>query len=345
MIESLRSTLLLGSFIALLGACSAAPAPAPQAPAADTETKLKAAIAAREDLTKQLAAAQKDILADCRMRGGDCLISIAERRETLISKHYLNACRELEADPQNTCIEQELEKKGERGELASFYETENWCSRKLLECMTAFTSNAELMAVRKRAQDRREEIEAAPESIAAQRLPEFAKEKRDFVRSIVPPKGQAECVPMAPEVCEKKLVQPNVDFDAELAKSPAAYDAKRALALYAAIQTAEGDCTVPEVRCLQGQLQQYGATPETDKLLQQNLGFIAQQQAIRLVAPPEAADQCMGAGIAQFGERIVGAYQAYAAGPTTYALLRVQKTFISMHQAQLWCLMPLKSKR
>lgn len=345
MIEPLRTQLLLGSLIALLVACSAAPAPAPQAPAADTESKLKAAIAARDDLTKQLAAAQKDILDDCRMRGGDCLLSIAERRDTLIGKHYLNPCRELEAEKQNTCIEQELDRKGEHAELASFYETENWCSRKLLECMSAFTSNAELMAIRKRAQERREEIENAPESIAAQRLPDFAKEKRDFVRSIVPPKGQAECQPMAPEACEKKLTAPNAELDAELAKAPAAYDAKRALAQYVAIQQAESDCTLPEIRCLQNQLQQYGATPETDKLLQQNLGLIAQQQAIRAVAAPEAADNCIAAGVSQFGERIVSAYQAYAASPTTYALLRVQKTFVSMHQAQLWCLTPLKPKR
>jgi hypothetical protein len=345
-IELPRTPLFLASLVALFAACGAPPPAAPTAPAADTESKLKSAVEAREDLTKQLAAAPKDILDDCRMRKGDCLISIAERRETVITKHYLNPCRELEAEKQNTCIKQELEKKGERAELASFYDTENWCSRKLLECISDFTNDAEQMAIRKRAQDRREEIEAAPESIAAQRFPEFSKEKGAFVRSIVPPKGQAECEPVTPEACEKKLEAPNKEFDAELAKAPAAYDAKHALALYTAIQRAEADCNVPELRCLQSQLQQYGATPETDKLLQQNLGLIAQQQTIRTVAAPEAADNCISAGVTQFGERIVSAYQAYAATPSTYALLRVQKTFVTMHQAQLWCLMPLgKGKR
>ncbi|HEX2673422.1 MAG TPA: hypothetical protein VHM25_21215, partial [Polyangiaceae bacterium] len=279
MIEPPRSTSLLVSLVALFAACGAPPAAAPQAPPADAEAKLKTALEARDEATKQLAAAPKDIVADCRMRGGDCLISLAERRDTLISKHYLNPCRELQAEPQNTCIEQELEKKGERAELASFYETESWCTRKLLECISAFTSNAEQMATRQRAQDRRAEIEGAPESLVAQRAPEFAKEKRDFVRSIVPPKGQAECQPMAPEACEKTLEAPNAEFSAELNKAPAAYDAKRALAQYAAIQRAEGECHAPEVRCLQTQLQQYGGTPETDKLLQQNLTLITQQQA------------------------------------------------------------------
>lgn len=341
MIEPPRTTSLLASLVAFYAACGAPPPAAPPAPPPDAESKLKAAIEARDDLTKQLAAAPKDILDDCRMRAGDCLISIAERRETLISKHYLNPCRELQAEKQNTCIEQELEKKGERTELASFYQTESWCSHKLLECITAFTSNAEQMASRKRAQDRREEIEGAPESLLAQRAPEFAKEKRDFVRSIVPPQGQANCQPLAPEACEKQLEAPNAEFSAELNKAPAAYDAKRALAQYAAIQRAEGDCNAPELRCLQTQLQQYGGTPETDKLLQQNLTLIGQQQAIRTVAAPEPADQCISAGVTQHSDRIVSAYQGYAATPTTYALLRLQKAFIAMHQAQLWCLTPL----
>lgn len=347
MIEPLHPRLLLGSLVALLVACGAAPPPEPRtAPAADTEAKLKSATSARGDLEKQLAAAPKDILADCRMRGGDCLISIAERRDTLIAKHYLNPCRELEAEKQNVCIEQELERKGERTELAAFYETENWCSRKLLECITAFTNDAEQMAIRKRAQDRREEVEAAPESVLVQRAPEFAKEQRDFIHSILPPKGQAECEPMAPEACEKKLSKPNAELDAELAKAPAAYDAKRALSLYATVQRTEADCTAPEVRCLQDQLQQYGATPETDKLLKQNLALITQQQTLRTSAEPEAAEQCLSAGVAQYGERIVGAYQTYATTPSTFALLRLQKVFVAMHQAQLWCLTPLaKGKR
>jgi len=340
-IELPRPRSLLALLLALCSACAAPPPAAPKAPAADSESKLKTATEARAELTKQLAAAPKDILDDCRMRGGDCLISIAERREALIAKHYLNPCRELEAEKQNTCIEQELEKKGERGELAAFYETENWCAGKLLECISAFTNNAEQMAIRKRAQDRRAEIESSPEALIAQRAPEFAKEKRDFVRSIVPPKGQAECDPVTPEACQKKLQAPSADLDAELAKAPGAYDAKRAVAQYVAIRQTESECHGPELRCLQTQLQQYGATPETDKLLQQNLNLLAQQQTIRAVADPEAADQCISAGVTQHSDRIVSAYQGYAAQPSTYALLRLQKAFIAMHQAQLWCLMPL----
>lgn len=346
MLEPLRSLSLLGSSFALLAACSAAPAPAPQAPTADAEGKLTGATRAHEDLAKQLAAAPQDLLAQCRTTSGDCLISVAERREALIAKHYLSACRNTELEQQGSCVARELEKQAKRSELASFYETENWCSRKLLECISAVTSSAEQMAIRKLARERREVIEAAPESLAAQRAPEFAKERRDFVRAILPPKGQAECAPLAPEACEKKLQAPSAELEAELVKAADAYDEKRARALYAALQRAEADCNAPELRCLREQIQQFGGSPESDKLLEQNLSLISQQQTIRVTANPEAADSCVSAGVTQHSDRIVSAYQAYAGAPSSFALLRLQKAFVAMHQAQLWCLMPLaKGKR
>jgi hypothetical protein len=92
-------------------------------------------------------------------------------------------------------------------------------------------------------------------------------------------------------------------------------------------------------------LAQNGGTPETDKLLKQNLDLLTQQQKLRVTVDPDAAEQCINAGVTQYSDRIVGAYQAYAAEPGTYLLLKLQKTFIAMHQAQLWCLMPLAKKR
>ncbi len=333
MIEPLRSTSLLGLLVAQLLACCGAPPPEAHAPSADANAKLELATQAHTDLATQLSKAPHDVLVHCQTRGGDCLIAVAE--------HYLNACRDPDPDKQSPCVARELEKRGERAELASFYETENWCSHKLLECISDFGKDAEQMAIRQRSQDRREQIEAAPESTLAQRAPEFAKEKLAFVRAILPPKGQAECPPSTPEACEKKLTAPSAEVEAELGKAPASYDAKRALALYASLQRAEAECGAPELSCLLDQLPQYGGTPETDKLLKQNLALIAQQQTIRAKADPEAADQCMSAGVTQHSERIVSAYQAYAAAPGTYALLRLQKAFIAMHQGQLWCLMPL----
>jgi hypothetical protein len=340
-IEPLRTRLLLGSLVALLVACSATPPPKPQAPPADADAKLKLATQAHSDLPAQLAAAPHDILVYCQTTAGDCLISVAERREALVGKHYLNACRDPDPEKQSPCIAHELEQRGERAELTAFYETENWCSRKLQECMTAFSHSAEQMAIRQRTQDRRAEVEAAPESTSAERAPEFAKEKLGFVRSILPPKGQTACTPSTPAACAKTLTAPSAELEAELARAPASYDPKRALALYAAIEHAEAECSSPERDCLLAELQQYGASPESDKLLKQNFGLITQQQQIRATADPEAAEQCVSSGVTQHSSRIVSAYQTYAAAPTTAALLRLQKAFIAMHQAQLWCLTSL----
>jgi hypothetical protein len=287
------------------------------------------------------------MLALCRTTTGDCLISVAERREALVGKYYLNDCRDTQPEKQSLCIAHAFEQRGQRSELASFYETENWCTLKLLECVEESGKTAEKVAARQRTEDRRAEVEAAPESLVAQRTPEFAKEKLGFVRSILPPKGQAACLPITAEDCEKTLQAPSAALEAELVKAPASYDAQRALSLYAAVQQAEAECSSPELSCLEGQLPQYGASPESDKLLKQNLVLITGQQKIRATADPEAAEQCISAGVAQHSDRIVSAYQAYAATPVAYTLLRLQKAFIAMHQAQLWCLTPLSkpSKR
>jgi len=340
-IEPQRTTPLLGTLVALLMACSAAPQAQPKAPAADADAKLEQATQAHRELATQLGAAPHDILVHCQTTGGDCLISVAERREALVSKHYLNPCRDNDPEKQGPCIEHELEARGERADLASFYETENWCSRKLLECITAFTNDAEQMAIRQRTQDRREQIEAAPESAAAERAPEFAKERLGFVRSILPPKAQAECVPGTPAACTKLLTAPSADFETELSKAPGAYDTKRALAVYAALRQAEAECSAPELNCLLNQLAQNGGNADTDKLLKQNLDFLTQQQKIRVTADPEAADQCVSSGVTQHSNRIVSAYQAYAGAPSTALLIKLQKAFIAMHQAQLWCLTPV----
>jgi hypothetical protein len=340
-IEPLRTRLLLGPLVALLVACSATPPPEPQAPPADADAKLALATRAHSDLPAQLAAAPHDILVFCQNTAGDCLISVAERREALVGKHYLNACRDPDPEKQSPCIARELEQRGQRADLTSFYETENWCSRKLLECMTTFINSAEQMAIRQRTQDRRAEVEAAPESASAERAPEFAKEKLGFVRSILPPKGQAACTPSTPAACKKTLTAPSAEFEAELARAPGSYDPKRALTLYAAIEHAQAECSSPELDCLLTELQQYGASAESDKLLKQNLGLIAQQQQIRAIADPEAAEQCVSSGVTQHSGRIVSGYQTYAAAPSSAALVRLEKAFIAMHQAQLWCLTSL----
>jgi hypothetical protein len=340
-LEPLQNPSHLGPLLVLLVACGAAPSPEPKASTADAGAKLEQATAAHSALATQLAAAPQDILAHCRTTGGDCLISVAEKREAVVGKYYLNACRDSDPAKQSPCIAAELEQRGERSALAAFYETENWCSRKLLECMSAFAKDSERMAHRQRTQDRRAQVEAAAESATDDRAAEFAKERLAFVRAILPPNGQAACPPATPEDCEKRLETPNAALDAELEKAPAAYDKARALALYTAVQSAEAECSAPELSCLLGELGQYGGSPETNKLLKQNLGLLTDQQRIRASANPEAAEQCLSAGVTQHSDRIVSAYQTYAASPVTYSLLRLQKAFIAMHQAQLWCLMPL----
>ena len=280
----------------------------------------------------------------CQTTAGDCLISVAERREALVSKHYLNACRDPDPEKQGPCIEHELEQRGEREELASFYETENWCSRKLLECMTAFSNDAEQMAIRQRTQDRREQVEAAPESAAAERAPEFAKEKlRLRALDLAAQRSSRVRAQHARSQCEKALDRARArNSRPSSSKPPRPTTPSARSPLYAALQRAEAECSAPELSCLLAELAAKRRQPGNRQAAQAK-PRLAQPAANNSASPPipKPPNNASRAGVTQHSDRIVSAYQAYAAHPRAALLVRLQKAFIAMHQAQLWCLMPL----
>jgi len=318
--------------------CAAAPAPEPVAPDTASEGKLKIATQLHTQLATQLGAAPHDDLVHCQTTSGDCLISVAERRDEIVSSNYLNACRDPDAEKQGPCIVHALEESHKSSELAAYLETENWCSKKLLECTAALASDAAHQAARQRIKERRALIEADPRSVAATSLPEFAKEKLAFVRSTLPPKAQDNCSGSAPPQCAQPLKAPRAAFEAEIAKAPASYDTARAQSLYVAIYEAEADCTAPELSCLQRAMAQYGGSTESEKLFQQNLGLLGKQQQIRAKLDPDAADECLSSGVAQYRDRIISSYQGYAGNPAAPALVQLQKAFVTLHNTQLACL-------
>ena len=115
---------------------------------------------------------------------------------------------------------------------------------------------------------------------------------------------------------------------------------------FAAVQRAEVRCTEPELSCLLGELPQYGATPESEKLFQQNLNLLEMQKKVASSVTPEAVDGCRSASVTEHSDRIVDAYQAYAKTPVVAPFVHLQKAFIALHTAELGCLSRLpKQKR
>ena len=326
-------------------ACAATAEPAPPAQNPAHESELRAAAQARAALSSQLAAAPHADLLHCRTSAGDCLISLAELRDELVRTHYLNSCRDPDPEKQGPCVAQELEQRGSRTELASYYKAENWCSRKLLECTAAIASDAARATGLQRVHERQAQLEATAKGVAAASAPEFALERLAFVRSILPPKAQEACSAVAPAHCPDAPNGARSEYDTELAKEPRSYDSERALSLYAAIRQAEADCSTPELGCLIGQLSQHGATAETEKLLQQNLSLLAKQQQTRARLDPDAAEQCLSDGVVQYRDRIVDAYRAYVRDSVPSRLVRVQQAFLGLHQTQLNCLSHASSQR
>ncbi len=170
----------------------------------------------------------------------------------------------------------------------------------------------------------------------------WPRKRLAFVRSTLPPAAQAACSSAAPPHCPNPANVPSAELEAELAKDTASYDATRALSLFAAIHQAKADCFAPELACLNALLPQYGGTPASAKLLEQNLSLIGKQQPARAGLDPEAAEQCISQAVIQYRDRIVNAYGAYVREPAALPFALVQKTFLGLHEEQLKCLLRVK---
>jgi len=322
-------------------ACSSAIAPPVAEHDTDSAGKLQAVTLAHTALAAELAAAPHEDLLHCQNAAGDCLISVAERRDELVRRYYINACRDPAPEKQAPCLARELEQRADRTNLASYYETENWCSRKLLECTTSLANDAAHQVVRQRVQERRRQVTVAPSSVAAASAPELARERLAFVRATLPPPAQEACSGMASADCESTLKGPRSDFEAELLKAPASYDAARALALFAAIYQAEADCSTPELSCLTSAVSQYGGTLGSEKLMQQNLALLSKAQQLKATIDPDAGAQCDADAVLKYQPRIVTIYRNYVHNPGALPLMQLLATFVGLHQEQLSCLQRL----
>ena len=334
---SISSFLTRGSLL-WVAACSATSAPAPPARNVAEASKLESARAEYRSREAELARAPHDELQSCRTTSGDCLLSVAERRDELVRRFYLNACRDPDPEKQGPCIIAELEASDHRPELSSYYGIENWCSQKLLECASRAVNDAAHLAARERVAERRGELEGAAESVKAARAPEFAHQKATFVRALLPPNAQEACPLTTPASCQSALEAPSAELEAELAKAPASYSQRRALDAFALVQRARASCYDPELTCLLGTLPAYGATAESDKLLRQNLTLLEAQQQLSTKVAPEAAEGCLSSGVREHSDRIVRAYRAYATSPVAQPFVQLQKAFLLLHKSELDCL-------
>ncbi len=342
---SRQSPWLASALLAAELGCSPAEVPAPPPKDPHSDARLQTATDAHHALEAQLAAASKDDLAYCRTNSGDCLISVSERREQLVHDDYLTSCSDPDPEKQSPCIAQGLEKTGKLNDLTALYEAENWCSRKLLECTADLQKDVARAAIRERARKRQREVAAAPKSVEANNLPELAGAKTSFLRTALPPDGQAICVQTTAEKCEAAAKAPTAELESELEKDDASYAKDRAIADYVAVEQAKAECYHGESTCLTGVFAQYGGNAESAKLLEQNLGLLEAQAHAKLRADADAAEQCVSENVIQNRDRIVGAYQDYVHDASSAPLLKLMHAFVSLHQAQLWCIQHAKAAR
>lgn len=129
----LSLSLALAAMSQVLG-CANPGKPSAAAPDARTTDALRRASEDHVTLEAQLAGAPEEKISRCRLTDGDCLISVAERRQTLVRSAYLTQCTHTDPENLGRCVIRELEHQQKSSELANYYELENWCFRALVRC-------------------------------------------------------------------------------------------------------------------------------------------------------------------------------------------------------------------
>lgn len=315
------------------GAPSAQPAASPEAKRALEQAKIE-----RERVSRELLAAPSAHRNTCEFQAGDCMVLVNESRSKLVNAHGLDVCSSND-DPQRqaACLEAELVKRGQEAELAKLYSFESSCQERILAC-TAELQRKDVEAARQaRFEERKRQLETAPEQLSLWNAAAFAQHKVAYLRSTLPPKASEICKELRDVTsCHERAKAEVEQLEAELRRDD--YEQGRAVALYAQAKKTEASCAEPEFVCLRQGLQAYGALPETRKWLDKNLAALSLRQELGSQLPADVESDCLATAESDHQDRIVSAFQIYVKQPVVFFRNQLERAFLEMHQAQVACL-------
>ncbi|HVJ21447.1 MAG TPA: hypothetical protein VM686_38815 [Polyangiaceae bacterium] len=285
------------------------------------------------DLTQALAAVPASEREECELHSGDCLVLVRERREKLVASHGLSSCPGNGED----CLFTQLEGKGKQSEVSEYVTFKNWCMKEVLGCTDKAGAQAKTRSTEEKAQKRLQKIELSPSALAAGNEVETGRQRVDYLRKTLPPKaGEGVCELSDVASCQKQVEQQQKDFSATLTADD--FDEPKAVEAYTAIKRSEAACFEPELKCLSDALNPYGMFPESRKLLEQNFTRIAERQKLVASAAPDAELACVADLEAEQTPAIEAAFKEYSRKPILFNRMRLEKTYISLHEAQIACL-------
>jgi hypothetical protein len=339
-----RFTHILLASVFLSGCAGASPAPS--SAEGDAEHRLDAALRNRDQLTQQFTANPPEIRNKCEAKAGDCMIALRERRSDLMKKYVdlVYLCPPTDdQDARFRCVVGKRDPTTDTRptdrvqQFGDYFQDEGTCLTELIKC-TATQKKAAIVAGRETTrQERRREIETSSAAVAARSAVTAIEEKVKYVRLTFPVQTDSICVPEARDSCLEQANQQVAGLDAELAKDDR-YDAKAALAAYQASKQSELGCYQPELKCLLGKLPQFGANPETLRLVDRNFELLEERQKLASQVDDAVAEKCLKTGVEQHQADILQRYQDYVGQSKLYFRFQLERAFLALHSSQVDCL-------
>jgi len=292
----------------------------------------------RQALLKQMLSIAPDQANRCEVSDGDCLILVGERREALFAPNP--ACEAREAPyGREECQGDLLIQEGKLAEVTEYYQYENWCLAKLVECADHGKQQAGEQALTARLDQRRQQLSTSTDVAKLSSEIGFARERVNYLRATLPQDRDTLCADLTEvKSCRERAHASTRELETELAKDDGAYDAKRAAELFRSEMTTQASCFEPEYQCLSQTLAGAGENGESKQHLSRNLSLIKERQALVANVPEGVAQECMDAATADFGKKVESSYARYAKKPNTLFRVFLHQAYVKLHSAQVKCL-------
>ncbi|HEY6728906.1 MAG TPA: hypothetical protein VI197_33075 [Polyangiaceae bacterium] len=292
----------------------------------------------RQALLKQLRSTTPEQANRCELSDGDCLILVGERREALFAPSA--ACEAREAPyEREECQGNLLAKEGKLAEVTDFYQYENWCLAKVVECADQGLQAANDQALTARLDQRREELLTSTDVSRLSLEIGFARERVSYLRATLPHDKDSLCADLAEvKSCRENAQQVTRELETELAKADGAFDAKRAAELFQRELTTQVSCYEPEHQCLTQTLAGAGENGESKQHLNRNLSLLKERETLRASMQEAVVDECLNAANADFGKKVESSYARYAKKPNTLFRVFLHQAYVKLHSAQVKCL-------
>lgn len=331
----LRQTSLIA--VLLLGGCASSPEPT-RDPKVDQQ--LEGAMTEREELAKQLAKMPTQEQQRCEFLVGDCLLLVSDRREELLAAkdNPPLECGSAEPEERAKCLGRQVLALGTTAQAqrtADFYHYEAECLGELVACMRG---EDPVTAQRNSAKERRRELEASADAIAARTAVEVAEARAEHVRKTLPSLPDGVCgAGTAQNRCPNESQGKMKELEALLGKAEG-YDAQAAVALYKAGKESEAACYDADRECLSAKAKSYGANSETRRLLDKSLALLEERARLTLQVNEQAFKQCLADTEGQHEGAISKRHQAYARNRTTFYRYQLNQAYLDLHSSQVRCL-------